>query len=235
MDTHVLAPITRFHSQKLHSPRALGTPTEPTALAVVLTELCESLETLVLTSESVPLAILARVRWPRLRRLAFYGTQWTESRPMSAALPVGMQSLRDLSYELYTNTSEARTQVYDRLQLSPPLERSVLSEPAPLDNVFEHLPPTLRALSLRYWPHLHDQQYFHTTAFYDNPRYGLVVNSSDVLSILRRCAGLGLDQLGLEYRADEEEGALLRFPPSHVIEAPQLSLWSMMTNVMSPL
>lgn len=46
---------------------------------------------------------------------------------------------------------------------------------------------------------------------YDEPRYDLLLGSADMLSILGRCAGVGLDELSLEYRVDEGEDALLRF------------------------
>ncbi|EPS95463.1 hypothetical protein FOMPIDRAFT_1132494 [Fomitopsis schrenkii] len=216
VDDHPLAPITTFHYQILDTPEAVGFETETAALAAVLTGLHEGLETLALTSESAPLTTLAQLpqlRWPRLRRLAFYGTPWTEHHSVVAALTTGMQCLRDLSFKLYTTTSQTKIRTHDRLQLSLPLERLVLSEPNPRDAVFEHLPPTLSALSLRNWPHLHFHQYLHDIAsdVYDNPRYDILLDSSDGLSVLRRCVGLSLDQLEIEYRADEGEDALLQF------------------------
>ncbi|KAH9916385.1 uncharacterized protein BXZ73DRAFT_2604, partial [Epithele typhae] len=85
----------------------------------------------------------------------------------------------------------------------PRLERLVIACPNAQDEVYEHLPPTLRALSLRHWKFawLHE---------------GLVPSlyhsSGAMLAILRRCAAADIERLEIEYRADStSEDAMLRF------------------------
>lgn len=212
IDAHALAPITTFHYQILDSPKAVGFETEAAALAAVLTGLHEGLETLTLTSESAPLPTLAQLDWPCLRKLTFYGTPWEAPTPAIAASSTKMPHLRELSFKLYTPSQANVPRIYDGVHLPPHLVRLALSAPIPQDDVFDHLPVTLRALSLRYWPHLYVQQYLHDIGFiYSHPRYDLLLRSSDILNILRRCSTLSLDHLEIEYRADEEDHALLRY------------------------
>ena len=186
---------------------------ETAALATALTELHEGLETLTLPSESAPLSTLAQIRWPRLRKVTFYGTSWVASTPIITALLSQIPCLQDLSFKLYTTTSQTQVpRIYDDLHVSPPLVRLVLSAPNPEDSIFDCLPMTLRELSLRYYPHVHEQQYFHDIQFvYDSPRYDLLLYSQDILSILGRCSDLDLEKLEVEYRADESDDTLLRY------------------------
>ena len=212
IDAHALAPITTFHYQILDSPKAVSFEAEVAALAAVLTGLHEGLESLTLTSESAPLSTLARLHWPCLRKLTFYGTPWEAPTPDIAALSMRMPRLRELSFRLYTSSRASVPRIYDDVYLPPHLVRLALSSPNPRDKIFDRLPVTLRALSLRYWPHVHIQQYLCDIGFvFDQPRYDCLLRSSDVLFIIRRCNNLGLDHLEIEYRADEEDEALLRY------------------------
>jgi len=76
LDVDSLAPLTSFYYRMHHPRRPWSFPSEMAALASVLGKLCDTLETLVLSSEPAPLSTFAECRWPRLRKLVFYGTPW---------------------------------------------------------------------------------------------------------------------------------------------------------------
>ncbi|KAH9930637.1 uncharacterized protein B0H18DRAFT_130364 [Fomitopsis serialis] len=59
LDVDSLAPLTSFHYRMHHPRRPWSFPPDMAALAYVLGKLCETLETLVLSSEPAPLSTLA--------------------------------------------------------------------------------------------------------------------------------------------------------------------------------
>ena len=92
----------------------------------------------------------------------------------------------------------------------PNLERLVIAYPNPQDEIFDHLPPTIRSLSLRYCPHLDVQR----SPYEYSTRFDLSLDSTAILSILRRCEALELDYLELEYTTaslDQDDITLLQY------------------------
>ncbi|KZT71379.1 hypothetical protein DAEQUDRAFT_755868 [Daedalea quercina L-15889] len=215
LNVESLAPITSFH-YLLHHPRGRRSfPTETAALTAVLAKLCDRLETLVLMSESVSIDALARLRWPHLRKLVFYGTPWTNLSAPFVSLCSGMQSLRCLSLKLNPPPDTMIQPVWPQgFACSfpwPELERLVISYPDPQDQIYDHLPLSLHALSLRCWQHLYIQWFLYQKGVTYSPDRDMLLRASTMLSILQRCSTLALDHLEVEYRADEEEDALLRY------------------------
>ncbi|KAH9930631.1 uncharacterized protein B0H18DRAFT_930243 [Fomitopsis serialis] len=215
-----LSPITSFRYQMWHPREPFATPSETAALSTVLGVLCETLETLDLASEPAPLSALSQLRWPRLRKLVYRGTPWhTLAAPLISLHP-GMQDLQTFSLKLDV-TPGTIPQVlwpagYEGSFPWPELECLVVSFPDPRDEVYDHLPSSLRALSLRCWPHLHVQkQPSDIDPAHDRPDHRALLSSSAILSILRRCSSLDLDHLEIEYRADDKDDALLR----HIVQA----------------
>lgn len=202
-----VAPLTSFRYRLDHPRELISYPSETAVLTTVLEKLCLSLETLVLMSEPASLPDLARLRWPHLRMLVFYGTPFPVAIPL-ASLCAGMPALRSLSLKL-SATSDAVHQPLWPTGFTggplPELDSLMISYPDPQDEVFDHLPPTLRSLSLRCWPHADLQQ--------ANPRFccdlGAVLDGSAMLSILRRCDARALDHLEVEYITDAEDDASL--------------------------
>ncbi|KAH9930633.1 uncharacterized protein B0H18DRAFT_992638 [Fomitopsis serialis] len=209
------APITSFHYRMYHPRDPFSFPSETAALSAALHSLCETLETIVLCSESAPLSTMPHFHWPRLRKLVFYGMPWTTLPAPFVSLCLGMQSLQSLSLKLYATPSAAPQPLWPSGQSCafpwPALERLVISFPDPQDEIYDHLPSSLRALSLRCWPHLHVQRRWRGFGFAWRQRDNAMLDSSAMLSILRRCNTLDLDHLEVEYCVDNEDGALLQY------------------------
>ena len=205
-----VTPLTSFRYRMDHPRQPTSYPSETAVLTTMLAKLCDSLETLVLMSEPASLPDLAQLQWPRLRKLVFYGTPFPIALPI-ASLCAGMPSLRSLSMKLSATSDAVPQPLWPQGFMGPSLpdlDSLMISYPDPQDEVFDHLPSSLRSLSLRCWPHVDLQQ--------ANPRYNpnldAVPNFSAVLSILRRCNALALDHLELEYFTDAEgDAALLEY------------------------
>ncbi|EPS95189.1 hypothetical protein FOMPIDRAFT_1168956, partial [Fomitopsis schrenkii] len=155
----LVGPLTSFHLRRNHYQQPGSYPSEMAALTTVLGKLCNTLETLVLMSEPVSLPDIARLRWPHLRKLVFYGTPFTPAMPITSFC-AGMPSLRCLSMKLNPAQHAVPQPLWPPGLTGPPLphlERLVISYPVAQDDVYDHLPPTLRSLSLRCWPHVDEQ------------------------------------------------------------------------------
>lgn len=209
-----LSPLTSFHYQMRHPRQPSSFPSETTALDVVLHKLSRTLETLTLMSEPAPINTLFELQWPRLRKLVMYGAPWKDLSAPFVTLCSGMQSLRCLELKLTLIPRSTPLLLYPP-GISPPfpwptLDRLLISYPSAQDGVFDFLPPTLHSLALRCWPHIYIQCLYNSRVTYRSQHYRLL-RSSAMLSILRRCAALPLSCLEIEYRADDEDDALLHF------------------------
>ncbi|EPS95188.1 hypothetical protein FOMPIDRAFT_1062863 [Fomitopsis schrenkii] len=212
-----LAPLTAFR-YKMEYPRDIWFfPSEVAALEAVLGKLCDTLEELVLPSEPAPMSTLATLSWPRLREFVVRGSPstWGALPAPLVLLFSAMRGLRAISFKINPLDNALPPAVWPRGFVHsfpwPELERLMVSYPDPSDELWDHLPPTLRALSLRCWPHVSSQRRFAFLGRMHPPRFGLVPTSSDLLSILRHCEALSLDHLEIEYRVDDEDEALLRY------------------------
>lgn len=203
----LVGPLTSFHLRRNHYQQPGSYPSEMAALTTVLGKLCNTLETLVLMSEPVSLPDIARLRWPHLRKLVFYGTPFTPAMPITSFC-AGMPSLRCLSMKLNPAQHAVPQPLWPPGLTGPPLphlERLVISYPVAQDDVYDHLPPTLRSLSLRCWPHVDEQLEDRANP----PKLDAVLDFSAALSILRRCGVRALDHLELEYVTSAEDDASL--------------------------
>ncbi|EPS95184.1 hypothetical protein FOMPIDRAFT_1152416, partial [Fomitopsis schrenkii] len=212
-----LAPLTAFR-YKMEYPRDIWFfPSEVAALEAVLGKLCDTLEELVLPSEPAPMSTLATLRWPRLREFVVRGSPSTwETLPAPlVSLFSTMRGLRAISFKINPLDDALPPAVWPRGFVHsfpwPELERLMVSYPDPSDELWDHLPLTLRALSLRCWPHVSFHRAFAYNGEMGSPRLELVPTSSDLLSILRRCEALSLEHLEIEYRVDNEDETLLRY------------------------
>ncbi|KAH9930634.1 uncharacterized protein B0H18DRAFT_905242 [Fomitopsis serialis] len=215
LDIDIVAPITSFQFRMWHPREPFTFPSETVVLSAILSKLCETLETLVLTSEPAPLSTLSQLRWPRLRRITFYGTPWTTLPAPFVSHFSGMSGLRCISLKLnpppHTVPQALWPPGYACSFPWPELERLVISYPDPQDGIYEHLPLSLRALSLRCWYHLYVQQQYSRFGASHPPTYDALLSSSAMLSILHQCNRLNLNHLEIEYRADNEDDALLQY------------------------
>ncbi|KAH9833025.1 uncharacterized protein C8Q71DRAFT_713636 [Rhodofomes roseus] len=212
-----LAPLTSFQYRLRLASEPLASSSETAALQAVLGKLCETLETLDLVSERAPLADLSQLRWPRLRKLVYCGVPWSTLSAPWISFHHGMVNLRSLSLKLDLTPGGIPQMLWPADYAGPfpwpMLEHLLVSFPDPRDKVYDHLPSSLCALSLRCYPHLHVQR--RPSAYGANPAdsypdHPALSSSASILSILRRCNMLDLTQFEIEYRADGEEDALLR-------------------------
>jgi len=214
LNVDLVAPITSLQFRMWHPREPFAFPSETAVLSAVLSKLCETLETLVLASEPAPLSTLSQLRWPRLRRIFFYGTPWTTLPAPFVTHFSGMQGLRCISLKFNPLPRTVPQALWPPGHICsfpwPELERLIISYPDPRDKIYDHLPLSLRALSLRYWYHLYVQRQFAQFGASHPPAYDCLLSSSAMLSILRRCSRLDLNHLEIEYRADDEDDALLQ-------------------------
>lgn len=195
-------------------------------LTALLSHIHSSLETLLLPSEFLPLEILRKHDWPRLRKLKLRGER--QFNPSMAVLPAlsHVRTLRTLTLEL----AQPEDHGLERQSMEPcdamgmlcpwrDLETLTISYPHPADEWYSSLSSTLRRLDLRCWPrhyvHIlpHDQRTIVDILKWHSP----IITSSDMLNILRRCrtsdARSSLRQLDLEFREDHMDRALFQFIP----------------------
>ncbi len=184
----------------------------------VLERIHDSVERLTLSSQVAPIRAMAEWEWPCLRELTLRGERWAEppSTPF-ASLFASMPRLRKVAFEL--------TLVHGQLTAAPPLwprgHRAAfpwpdlthlsLSHPRVEDEVFAHLPPTLRSLSLCCCPHKSERAFLDMDSEEPHQYKYPVLDSSGMLGILHRCRTPRLEHLALEYNACEGEHDLLRY------------------------
>lgn len=183
-------------------------PAEERALDTVVRALHTSLETLALPTEPAPIQLICSLAWPRLRELRLRGLRWmTPSAPI-ISLFACMPHLRTLALQLYEPEHVDARAVWPRGFSAaypwPDLEHFQISHPDEDDEIYAHLPPTLRGLVLRSWPHIciqikNNMRYTPRELRWNFPR----TSASALLRILRRCRAPGLRTLELEYEVDE--------------------------------
>ncbi|KAH9916308.1 uncharacterized protein BXZ73DRAFT_22399, partial [Epithele typhae] len=161
---------------------------EAKSLSSILSKLHGTLETLHLLGASTPVDALRDLDWPHLTTLIINADPPTGDLPHARLLP-RMELLARARHRASPPLASGCSGPFPW----PRLERLVIACPNAQDEVYEHLPPTLRALSLRHWKFawLHE---------------GLVPSlyhsSGAMLAILRRCAAADIERLEIEYRAD---------------------------------
>ncbi|KAI0365494.1 hypothetical protein BV20DRAFT_730586 [Pilatotrama ljubarskyi] len=199
-------------------------PAEINILGILLAHLSCSLRTLVIPSESTPYALLNHYEWPHLRELCIQGDAervWTSPVPLISALS-RMPRLRVLCLKLARTDDPQPLPIWPSDHLTralpwPELESLTISWPCPGDRIFEHLPHTLRHLSLRCWPRLlTTRDNHHTLSREYIPWLRCAPTTGDILGVLGRCPkGTALQSLDLEYMAagDTEDAELLRYIP----------------------
>ncbi|KAM5544868.1 hypothetical protein V8D89_001766 [Ganoderma adspersum] len=181
----------------------------------VLEKLHNTVENLTLSSEAAPIPTMAQWEWPHLRELTLTGERWAEPRTALVCLFANMPHLRNVVFDL----SVVRGYLADAPPLWPRGHRATfpwsdlthlsLSHPHTEDEIFAHLPPTLQSLSLCCCPHKSEKLLLEAIATLPHRYKYLVLDSSEMLGILRRCRTPQLAHLKLEYNACDREHDLL--------------------------
>ncbi|PIL28112.1 hypothetical protein GSI_09763 [Ganoderma sinense ZZ0214-1] len=218
----VLAPVTTFHyRQYTFCSWLLPYPVQRDSLAFVLTRLHRTLESLHLPGEVTPMAVFAHTQWPQLRELYLSG----EFHPGAGhagpliSLFSGMPKLRVLNLALALPRGANRKQLvfwpggYESRLPWPDLEALTVSFPDPEDQIFAHLPPSLRHLSLRCTPYHCYKLWERGEHFF---RQSPILHASEMLEVVRRLSTPLLEHLQLEYRADDADDDLLRSIPEQL-------------------
>ena len=191
---------------------------ERAALELMLGAVTHTLQTLVLPAEPTPFHNIAVAYWPQMRELRLRGELSDRlSLPLISTLS-GMPRLRILSLDLAANhTIDHRHLIWPAGVLVsypwPELTELTVSFPHPDDELYSHLPPTLRKLSLCCWPHIYER----TRPWYQwdvHPSDELgwqqtLPTSSETLKILSRCRTPFLSRLAIEYQADASDSDML--------------------------
>ena len=219
-----LSHITSFHYEvfsnrftNMKTRQNYPFPSEEEVLLLVLSRIHTSLEKLVLSSEPAPLLDMSRWSWPKLRELRLRGERGSLPPVPYMTLLSAMPHLRTLLLDL-TLVSDECTHA---APLWPPgshmpfpwpdLSRLSVTHPHPADELYHHLPSSLRALSLCCRPHKSEKAWIgrrliYTVHVYEYP----VLTSAEILAILTNCRLPHLTRLEIEYEADGEESDLLR-------------------------
>ncbi|RPD54816.1 hypothetical protein L227DRAFT_511106, partial [Lentinus tigrinus ALCF2SS1-6] len=188
---------------------------EMKALSTALRALHESLEVISLPTSSVSIQVFSMHTWPRLRRVVLRGEP-SDSLVSSILSAIShLPSLKSLVLKFSASVQTRPGVLWRGDNVTsfpcPVLEELVLTYPDPADQIFDHLPPTLLALSLCCWRHLY-HEFFSPYRSWD-PSGGLIFNllfsSSEMYRVLRRSQTPMLLRLTLEYRADDGDEELL--------------------------
>ena len=184
-----------------------------------------SLEALSIPSECAPPDFLNAAKFPRLRELSLIGRRQAmphaDGQPHTPYLSflANMPCLRKLALTLAQPINLPRQPIWPagmRAEFPcPDLQDLSVSYPHPDDEFYAHLPSTLRRLALRCWPrhylHLleHDRAYL-TELGWHSP----ILNSSEMLRILRRCPSHDVQRLEVEFEEDASGGELFSYIPT---------------------
>ncbi|KAI0712173.1 hypothetical protein C8Q76DRAFT_693852 [Earliella scabrosa] len=211
----IVAPHSDFRKDRFNASDAA-------LLDVLARHAHASFEVLTTPCEIAPLTAFWQHDWPRLRELTLRGQRCaidtSPEVPMIVVL-ARMPNLRTLTLELAQPRGLERQPIWPpRLAMEfpwPALETLRISFPDPDDQIYAHLPHTLRKLALRCWP----RHYVHPLMTDGVGWHSPVLTSSEMLSILRRCGQTRgpfwtVENVDLEFEEDGRDLELFRCIPS---------------------
>ena len=222
LEDGTFAPLTVFRYEAiLTRDRTFALSVEKDALSLVLAKIHRTLATLSLPSEPAPISLMSSVDWPNLRELKLRGVRWPQPSTPLVLLFANMPRLQSLVLELRIPDDGDPQAVWPPglprgTQFPwPELEELTVANPHPADQLFAHMPPSLRKLALpscprkcvEEWLWLCEDLYpLLTHAFYS-------LKASNLLGVLERAGSSTstLRHLEIEYDADERETDLLRY------------------------
>ncbi|OSC96951.1 hypothetical protein PYCCODRAFT_1481622 [Trametes coccinea BRFM310] len=220
-----LPPITSFRYVPQDERKGQrSSPSEKRILGVLLAKLAPTLQVLHLPCESVPFRKLDRWDWPCLHEFYLRGDGRRLARAGSPLILLlrRMQCLRRLSLKLARCQGQRPLGAIwppgctDAVMPWPELESLTLSWIDPQEQLFGHLPATLRELRLRVWPR-HYYLYLRPTWTFSEggqpaaPSWAFDLPSpSSLMRAIQECQVSTLECLELEYEVDENNIPMLR-------------------------
>ncbi|KAI0328301.1 hypothetical protein GY45DRAFT_1017639 [Cubamyces sp. BRFM 1775] len=195
------------------------TAVEVALLLSVVTQASDSLRTLTMSAEAAPsLKVFSQLMWPHLRELRLKG-----ERPQGWQAPIvpalaGLRALDTLVLEfalpLGTKPQLLWQEEIETALPWPALKTFSVTYPHPDDEIYSHLPSTLRTLALRCWPRHYIIREWSDISMEDTLRWhSPVLRASELLSICRRIQSDHMADLDIEYEQDQQEEELLHFLP----------------------
>ncbi|EIW57993.1 uncharacterized protein TRAVEDRAFT_49012 [Trametes versicolor FP-101664 SS1] len=170
-----------------------------------------------MSSESAPLDILRDSYWPCLRDLLMCGeaTPYPET-PYVITLG-NMPELRSLELVLTLRPGVTAPILwpsdYDAACPWPHLQSFTTCHANLEDEIYRHLPPTLRRLLLYSYPYYGNIIWETSSGVRERQLQGALLTASQMLELLSRCQTPDLTELAVEFFADDHEFALWRFLP----------------------
>lgn len=202
-------------------------PGEDALFTRLVTAARSTLESIRIPSECFPYGVVYSNDWPHLQELhltglrivAFIGKPGSRTVIPLISILGRLTSLRTLRLHLaQPRALRDREMIWPRDVFGgmpwPQLETLSVSHPHPDDQLYDHLPESLRNLSLRCWPRhyvtLINQE---AIQLYNLNWTSPVLRSSEMLRLLRKCASPRIQELGIEFVEDDEDLELFRFVP----------------------
>ncbi|KAI0719808.1 hypothetical protein C8T65DRAFT_603276 [Cerioporus squamosus] len=206
-------PWKAMRASRNHTDVGRETELELRHLGPIVLGMHMSAESLSLPVESVPLAAMSRLPWPRLRDLNLSGRYRNESHARDVQRFIArLDSPRSISVHVAQPLDCARAPVFGR---RPPfntdtsqLQSLSVAYPDPNDAIFSQPCTALLRLALRDYP----RYYLRNSPSHRGDIQDLaapILSSSECLRILTRMATPLLEGLELVYEADQAEEALL--------------------------
>ncbi|KAI0327872.1 hypothetical protein GY45DRAFT_1078608 [Cubamyces sp. BRFM 1775] len=212
-----IAPLTRLSfsiwDYRDHPRAQIG---DVSLMEYVVSVVAPSLEYLSLPLDVAPIAEMAVLSWPRLRTLELKGDFVTDPVPAIIDVLSRMPQLRHLTMLRSQRSGSPRPVLWSsactKVFPCPELETLCLSHLDPKDELYSHLPSTLRQLSLRCWPRHYLHQHGHDRKAMTRLEWqSQICTASEIYFALRRCSlySSALESLEIEYEEDKHEDLLL--------------------------
>ena len=218
-----IPPLTRFsYLQATYAAYPRAAPPQYDFLTIVLEQVPETLQELISIIEPLPLHTIRQNIWPQLRVLDLYGERQTVPGKPYITLFSQMPRLKELTLVLADpQGGDQRHAVWPlghpAVYPWPELESLTLTQPHPDDQLFRHLPASMRRLTLRYFPHPYvfylgrdgPLEFNYLDKVWNPPS---PLSALEMISILRQCAPRvpDLTDLVLEFQGDRERLDVLR-------------------------
>ena len=223
LDDATVAPLATFHYVMPFYRQPWSFPSEVATLDFLVHKLHASLESLVLPVEPAPIQAISTLQWPRLREFALRGERWSDPSTPIVSLFSSMPSVQSLAFELSEPENAVAGMIWPKGSSAtfpwPNLKRLCVSCPNPTDEIYMHLPPSLRALALRSWPHECIRIYYERRAhlrpswlqgYRRRWRSHFLSTPRNLAQVLQKCEPSLFSSLELEYRVDAQEPELLQ-------------------------